>query len=526
MSKGDNFVQQIEKYGASAVRDIFRNNPDVVKLWDAENGIGKAAKKVADAPTLAERNAAAKALKDDFAGYNSDEAVDMLVRNKMFDAKSALEYFSQAENVPKFLAGRVDGVQYFRNGIATARNQRRLDAGFGKYVDSFFNPLRSTEEIEKSGKEAVEIFTKVGKEGELYSDTITDAQKFFNSMSKREKLAQKFGRSTQGRQILLGEDAIKTADVVRDTFRQVLPRDLSDFMTYKFINAEPNDQIVILRNTYYAIMQRYGLDGHPKGKELIEKTLQSKFGDKEGLAVVEKITVKPEFADEIGAIGLKRGDDGIHYESSGIIHPFQEAKGVASLNYIEIAETVANIKSKKNVIMAARGATQSHMAGEFTNSWVLLTLFPRLGIRSGIDEGMMFLLTAPGGDIFKYATRQGHKLGKIATAYTGSKSAEGLRSSLGGLFGTRGSQTIPYERRLAIRKQVAKDKDISEDLLDAVDVDTAIAREAVRLFHGRDSQDVDFLVEGLVHGAHILSSSGRSIAGSASLTGRIERDMA
>lgn len=523
MSRGDRLAKQIEQFGSGAVRDIFRENPDIVKLWD--EGIGKAAKKIADAPTIAEKNIAANALKDDFAGYNSDEAIDMLVRNKIFDAKSAVEYFSQAENVPKFLAGRVDGVQYFRNGIATARNQRRLDAGLGKYVDSFFNPIKPVEEIEKLGKEATEIFTKAGKDGELVAENITDVKKFWASMSKREKLAQKFGRSTQGRQILLGEDAIKTADVVRDTFRQVLPRDLSDFMTYKFINAEANDQIIILRNTYAAIMQRYGLDGHPKGKELIEKTLQSKFGDKEGLAVVEKITVRPDFADEIGATGLKRGDDGIHYESSGIIHPFQEAKGVASLDYMEIAETVANIKSKKNLIMAARGSTQSHMASEFVNAWSLLTLFPRLGIRSGIDETMMFLLTAPGSDIMKFLARRGHSLGKIATRYTGSKSAEGLRSSMSGFLGTRNSEAISYERRLAIRKQVAKDKGISEDLVDSVDLDTAIAREASAMFHGKDDMDVKFLEEGLVHGAHILSSSARSIAGSASITGRKEESV-
>lgn len=524
MSRSDRMLLQVEKHGSAAVRDIFRENPDIVKLWDT--GLGPAAKKIADAPTIAEKNAAARALKDEFAGYNNDEAVDMLVRNKIFDAKAAVNYFSEAENVPKLLAGKVDGTQFFRNGIATARNQRRLDMGLGKYIDSFFNPAKSTEEIEKSGKDAWDIFTKVGKEGDLVAENITDVKKFWSEMSYREKIAQKFGRSTQGRQILLGEDAIKTADVVRDTFRQVLPRDLADFMTYKFINAEANDQVVILRNTYYAIMQRYGLDGHPKGKELIEKTLQSKFGDKEGLSVVEKLTVKPEFANELGTIGLKQGDDGIHYESSGIIHPFQEAKGVGSLNYMEIAETVANIKSKKNLVMAARGATQSHMASEFVNAWSLLTLFPRLGIRSGIDEAMMFLLTAPGADIFKYVTRQGHKMGKIATAHTGSKSAEGLRSSMANLWGTRASEAITYEKRLALRKQVAKDKGISEDLLSSADIGTATAREATRLFWGKDTQETQFLVEGLTHGAHIMSSSARSIAGSASLTGRVESTMA
>ena len=519
MSRGDRIAQTITERGTAGVREVFRNEPGVAKLWD--EGIGKAVKKIADAPTTAEKTRARRELGARYAGYNNDEAIDMLVRNEIFDAKAAVNYFSQVENVPLLLAGRVDGIQYFRNGVATARNQRRLGEGFSKYVDSFFNPAKSTDEIEKGGKDAWDILTKVGTdENKLVPEEITEVKKFWNQMSKREKIAQKFGRSTQSRYIMTGEDSLKTADVVRDTFRQIAPRDIADFLTYKFVNADANDQIIILRNTYYAIMQKYGLDGHPKGKELIEKTLQSKFGDKEGLSVVSKLEVNPKFAGEVGEVGLKRHDSGLEYETSGIIHPFQEAKGIASLDFMEIAETVANIKSKKNLIMAAGGATQSHTASEFVNAWSLLTLFPRLGIRSGIDEGMMFLLTAPGADIFRYATRKGHKLGKIATAHTGSKAAEGLRSSLAGVVGTRTSDLLSIEQRLHIRKELAEKRGISEDLLSKIDVGTETAREAVRLFNNVDPQDAEYLVEGLAHGAHILSSSARSMAGSASLTGR------
>jgi hypothetical protein len=524
MSRGDRLTQTIAERGTAGVRDIFRTEPDVVKLWD--EGIGKAVKKIADAPTTAEKTVARRELGNNFPGYNNDEAIDMLVRNEIYDAKAAVNYFSEVENVPLLLSGKVDGVQYFRNGIATARNQRRLESGVSRYVDSFFNPAKSTDDIEKQGKDAWEIFTKVGKdENAIVPEEITEIKKFWNQMSKREKIAQKFGRTTQGRYIMIGEDSMKTADVARDTFRQIVPRDVADFLTYKFVRADANDQIVILRNTYFAIMQKYGLDGHPKGMELIEKTLKSKFGDKEGLAVVSKLEVNPKFADEVEMTGLKRHDSGLEYETSGIIHPFQEAKGVASLDFMEIAETVANIKSKKNLLMAMGGATQSHTAGEFVNAWSLLTLFPRLGIRSGIDEGIMFLLTAPGADIFRYATRQGHKLGKIATAHTGSKHAEGLRSSLAGVTGTRASDALSIERRLQIRSELADSKGISEDLLSKIDVATANAKEATRLFHGADSEEAQYLVEGLAHGAHILSSTARSMAGSASLTGRIADDV-
>ena len=37
------------------------------------------------------------------------------------------------------MAGRVSGAQFFRNGIATARNQRRLTVGAQKALSDFLN---------------------------------------------------------------------------------------------------------------------------------------------------------------------------------------------------------------------------------------------------------------------------------------------------------------------------------------------------------------------------------------------------
>jgi hypothetical protein len=104
-----------------------------------------------------------------------------------------------------------------------------------------------------------------------------------------------------------------------------------------------------------------------------------------------KLEVNPAFADELGKVGLKTEDDVLKYESSGIIHPFQEAGAIGSLNYIEIAQMAGRIKSKKNLIGAMGGATQLKIADDFVNAWSVLTLFPRLGIRSAIDEAFMFL---------------------------------------------------------------------------------------------------------------------------------------
>lgn len=525
LKRGDKLAAVVQKHGTAGVRQIFATEPDVVKLWD---GLGSEIKRLKEAPDTAARSTIIRDIKTNFPAYNNDEAIKLLERNDITDAKSALGYFEQVENVPLFLSGRVDGVQYFRNGVATARSQRRLGEGFGRWLDKELNYSgRTTEDIAKEGEDAFKTLSALGKEGEMFAENLDDIKKFYAGMSRKEKLAQRFARSPQGGVILLGEDAYKTADNFRAVARQVLPRDLADFMTQKFIASEANDQVVIMRNLYVGVMQRFGLDGHPEGKKLMDEILKSKFGDKEGLSIVSKLEVNPAFADEIGKVGLKVEDDVLKYESSGIIHPFQEAGAIGSLNYIEIAQMAGRIKSKKNLIGAMGGATQLKIADDFVNAWSVLTLFPRLGIRSAIDEGFMFLLTAPGREVFDLALRKGHRLGKMATAYTGSKTAEPLRQGLKKwLGGTRTSETLSLADRASKRAQIAKRDGISEDMVRNIDVAFGTAEDASMPFRkGADDLEADLIVEGLAHSAHLLNSATRSMAGAASITGKFEREI-
>jgi hypothetical protein len=525
LKRGDKLAAIVQKHGTDGVRQIFATEPDVVKLWD---GLGSEIKRLKDAPDTAARSTVIRDIKTNFPAYNNDEAIKLLERNDITDAKSALGYFEQVENVPLFLSGRVDGIQYFRNGVATARSQRRLGEGMGRWLDRELNYTgRTTKEIAADGEDAFKTLSTLGKEGELFAENIDDIKKFYKGMSRREKLAQRFARSPQGGVILLGEDAYKTADNFRTVARQVLPRDLADFMTQKFITADANDQVVIMRNMYVGIMQRFGLDGHPDGKKLMDEILKSKFGDKEGLSIVSQLEVNPAFADELGKVGLKVQDDVLKYESSGIIHPFQEAGAIGSLNYIEIAQMAGQIKSKKNLIGAMGGATQLKIADDFVNAWSVLTLFPRLGIRSAIDEGFMFLLTAPGREVFDLALRRGHRLGKMATAYTGSKTAEPLRQGLKKwLGGTRTSETLTLADRASKRSQIAAREGISEDMVRSLDVAFGMAEDASMPFRkGADDLEADLIVEGLAHSAHLLNSATRSMAGAASITGKFEREI-
>ena len=525
---GTLLAQRIAENGSKGVIDVFRESPDVVKLWDQQ--LGPKVKELIDAEPGAAKEAARRTIKEEFRGYNNDEAIKMLEENKLTDASRAMDYFSKVENTVDLLSGRVDGIQYFRNGIATSRNQRRLDFGMGRYIQRAFNPASADtfESLNKLGDDAWDTLTTIGKDGELYSPAIDDFKNFYDRMPLRQKIAQKFSRSPQGQLIFLGEKSIKTADNFRNTARQVLPKDLADFVTYKFINSPANDQVVILRNLFVAVMQRYGLDGHPLGKELMETTLKSKFGDREGMSILSELDVPMHMMDDISKVGLKLKDNAATLETSGAIHPFQEAGAIASLDYVQMAQTLYNIRTKKNLIQAVGGATQSKFAAEFVNFWSLFTLFPRLGVRSAIDEGLMFFLTAPAREIFDYFKGTGRKMGKVATAHTGKDSAEGVTYAIKkALGGKTASKSITVEDRQAIRAQIAKSKNITEDMVTNLDLSYGIARRAQMLYgRGLDEQASEFIIQALAHHPMVLQGASRSISSAANITGRADREIA
>jgi hypothetical protein len=534
VNMGDQMVRNIQQFGTLGVKKSFEESAPLRNHWDKE--IGPLVKRLSESDNAADEAAIMREIGTKYAGHENTEWLQLLKRNKIYNAERAVQYFgNDVDAAINLLAGRVEGTQYFRNGVATARNQRRLDFGMGRFVDGIFNPAMAREDVLKQGEDTWTKLTKLGDEGTNYvSPEVADLQKFVKKMTFTERIGQKFARNPQGRAINIGEDAVKTADNFRDTARQVLPRDLADFLTVKFINADASDQVAVLRSLYFSILQRYGLDGHPKGKDFIEAELASHFGSKEGLAITEKLNVPKHFEAEVGATGLKLGDEGATYDSAGIIHPFQEAKSIGNLNYQQIAQLAYEVNHKKNLIMAVgKGATQSKFATDLVNTWTILTLFPRLGVRSAIDEGFIYLLTAPARDIMnsllpRYAAK-GRDAGKIASMTTGSNTGEGFRQALKQAIGlTPTSKRVALRDRLLLKKNIATKYSISDERVSQAELIADTTDFSARLYgiSRLTDEELDFLKDALVHNQHILNGAAGSLAARASLSGKYSPEVA
>ena len=523
---------------AMAVSRVFADD-GVRKLWDEQ--IGPDLKRLADATNDAERASIRKFIGRRYSGYNNDEAIDFFVRNKMFDATQAEKIFGDAENTMLLLSGRLDGISFKRNGVATARNQRRLTYGLNKLLDDVFNATTSktgirktTDELNAKGEEAFAVLSKSGEEVDKAINPalreVLDIDKDV-SLFRRTLLAvgRAAARNPGGQPILTGDNAIKTADSFRQVARQVLSRDLAEFTTQKFLRSTEDEQVVIIRNLYGAIMMRAGLEGTPAGREFMEQILSKTLNEKAGFTTTSRTPISEEIAKLLSPHTVRIQNGQAELLRSGAIQPSQLANAIAPLPYEEIAAVAyavrtKNIQSKRDLIYAIGGATQNRLARNFVDFWSVFTLFPRLGIRSAIDEGFMYAMTAPLKDLYQFAVGVGRKFGRGTTAYTGSKEASPLiTDKFRKLFGRKVPlNEIPLaERNLIIENKVAEinafnkladDLAVTPSELSHLAINKEVADRASVFLKGLSNDEKAWWAELMIHHPDTLGAMASSVA--------------
>ena len=514
---------------ATGVRQVFGDEANGVrKLWDEK--LGPKVDALINTKDPQQRKIITDDIKFNHPAYNNDVAIKMLETNGLTDSRKALEYFSEAENLPKFMAGRVDGVQYFRNGIATANTHRNLIERFGKLIENKIINPNTPDAVEKTEKLWANLL-KSSPEGGLIGREFTDLQKFHEGLTRKEKIrtgiSKQLTRSPHGAVIKLGEGAIQTANAFRVTARQVMRKDMAEFMTQKFINAPQNDQIAIMKAIDYSIIERYGITGVPGGKGLAEEIINTKYGLANALDETAELPVREDIAQILSKDTIVYRDGKAFKKAGSIIQPFQETNAIAALDYYMLGEYAYQAKRKKNYILSIKGATSSKFATELVNGWSLFTLFPRLGIRSAIDESMMYILTAPAKNIMDVFKRKGTVAGDIASTYSGSKSGERLRQGIARKLGLKTpSEALNIEARYNALEKYAMTLGIEDiDQMTSTERKWAQALAATdiynqRLFGKLTAEESEHLVQALALNSQYLGAATRSITSAANITGK------
>jgi hypothetical protein len=538
-TKGTQLVEMYRKAAANGdvaygVSKVFEDK-GVQKLWQEQ--LGPRIKQLSETTGSLEKGNLRRKIGQEFPGYNNDEALDFLVRNEVFDAGSAKNAFSGAENVHYLLSGRLDGITFRRNGVVTARRERRLADGLRNKLDEVFNGKQvDTAERKAIGENTWDtLITSGEKSDKAVNPNISDLLDVDSDIKGFKKALARVGkeasRNPAGQQILVGEDAIKTIDTVRQYARLILPRDMADFVAQRFLKSTEDEQVVVVRNLYGAIMHRSGLSGTSDGERIMEKMLEGTFNNRSGFSNTVDTVIDPAFVGKmpVGSVYFK---DGIAYSTgASAIQPSQLAGAIGPLPLEDIAREAYNIKSKRSLIYAVGGATKSKFAKDFVDFWSIFTLFPRLGVRSAIDEGFMYALTAPAKDLLSFARREGTKLGKASARYSGSSAAEDpVATALRKVFGKEvdsESLSIDFRNNLIekLAAQANNGRGVPVQEVRQVDFNRALADAAAVSLKGFSKDEVDFWTQAMVHNPDVLYSMANSISARTSLAGRFDNEI-
>lgn len=537
----DNIVKEASKGNfKGAIRQTFAD-PSVKTLWD--NGVGPAIKKFAEAPkgSMAKSNAY-RELVQAYPGFNDFKTTDLLAKKKVFDADTAEKFFGEIENVNILLNGRVDGITFMRNGVATAQSERHISMGIAKVVDSILNPNNANAKTavavannQNKGLDAVSILKTAGADIDKGVNRVGIER--FVDIDKDIKRARRIGeimgklasRNPAGSQILLGEDAVKTAENFRLVARQVFTRDIADFVTFHFLDSEADEQVIMIRNLYAAVMHRYGLHGTAEGRKVMEEILNRTFNNRSGMTTTSRTEVPADFIDEISQHVTRVENDTPIVNARGIVQPSQVAEGIGALPYERILEVAAETRRKNSIPALFDGATRNHYVSQFVNFWTILTLFPRLGIRSAIDEAFMYTLNAPLGDLLSLRKiRDVQEFKNVATALTGSTSAVGpIKRGINKVFRKGGAEeTLSLDERKMIPQDIATAKNIPiEEVTNMMIREETLSRVYSAFAVDESVARFKWLKDAFIHHPDVLNSMAASVSAKTSLGGKFDKEI-
>jgi len=516
-------------------------DPKVKNLWD--EGVGPAIRRFASARKGSmERSNAYRDLVQNYPGFSNFEVVTTLAGKKVFDSESAESFFGEIQNVGILLNGRVDGITFMRNGVPNAQSERHISMGIAKIVDAIMNPNAANGKTavdlasaQNKGLDAASILRTAGADIDK-GVNIAGIQRF-NEIDKDIKRARRIGeivgklasRNPAGTQILLGEDAVKTAENFRLVARQVFSRDIADFVTFHFLDSQADEQVIIIRNLYAAVMHRYGLHGTAEGRKIMEEILNRTFNNRSGMTTTSRTEIPTDFIDSVSPHVMRIENESPILNARGIVQPSQVAQGIGALPYEQILQVAASTRRKNSIPAIFDGATRNKYVSEFVNLWTILTLFPRLGIRSAIDEAFMYSLNAPLLDLISLRKiRDVQEFKNVATALTGSKASVGpIRRSINIAFRKGG----PEEKlSIAERSQIASDLAVRNDIPIEEVTHMMIREETVsRVFSafGVDESVTRFkwLKDAFINHPDVINSMAASVSARTSLGGKFDKDI-
>ena len=506
--------------GANIAKVFGRN--DVRDTWDKV--AGPLVKNLAEAPDLNARRIARNDIARQMPDLNNDSILHLLSTNKVFDAESAKTFFGKSEAMLDLLSGRVDGTTFFRTGIPIAKRSNLVTAGLKKSVNDFFNGVEDT----AVSTDFVNDLHKIG----IAADPIHEAQTPMLEAATKElesgkrKLGRLMARFPADREINITDEGVhKTLPLVRSLARTIYPKAHAEFFAEAFADSNAYDRVILLRGLYTQVMHNLGMHGSENGQNLMRQILQEKFADTTSFLSRSDLAVPPQHASFLKSRGIleeqpAQGMGGLLKTSyAGPVNFYNGKPTIGNLPWAakpgepSLADFAFNNSKSvqgRKLIDAVGGATRNQFLRKMVNGWTVATLFPRLGIRSALDEAFIYSMMAPGEDLFKLGL--GRKLHNSIIAFSGSdKGIPPVKKAILNWMDKNPANTVALEKRFV------KTTINGEERL-RLESRENIATEVVKVFDQIIPQHLhDKMYQAMVNHPEIASAMVNSIIGKSGL---------
>ena len=360
----------------------------------------------------------------------NDAMIELLRKEKVFNGDQAIKLFSNAEPMLELMAGRVDGATFFRTGIPIATRSRVINSRVNSIVSKALNGTATEEEMTTGfGKLMDDV-----RHSNIASspDTVVQSEALAAETAKLNSISKKLGRyaarfpGNAGINVMDG-NVDQSLNAVRNLARTIYSKSFADYFAEGFKASNPADRVLLLRGLYVQVMHNMGLHGTEDGINLMNNILNDKFANVAGFANKKDMYVPDQHFLDIRTKGpafektTKEENGLLKYNHEGVIHNYQGKPTIGNLPWGQLTDYAFNIsgtKWKYDVINATQGHTARKFMRGITNQWSTATLFPRLGIRSAIDEAFFYSMMAPGDDLMRLGL--GRKLNKGSMILRGS----------------------------------------------------------------------------------------------------------
>ena len=349
------------------------------------------------------------------------------------DLATLEKYYKMGEDTNYIISGKMLSGRYYReNHVMLERSTRKITDGMRQWVHEIFNGADSIKradymsvpaEARESWAKWDNYFANAPERGPGLVDPTQD------NVLKQLGIAKK-GFSTAAKNLMaihptqamiFTEDGLvlKSIGAFRDYARLLVGDKLqANLLAERFLSIDSEDRMNMLASMEKLYHDKIGLNSTAKGMDISKAIIENRYAPTRGMGPV----FNPETPEHMAHPNLYHTTEG----ASQILHT---TEGVALPNFDELHKLVYDNTGMYHGLsryLSLGGATNWGFSRALNKAWAALTLIPKLGIRSAMDELTMGLSVQSPQAIYDYFTGKGRRLSNVVTAVTGNEKAMGL----------------------------------------------------------------------------------------------------